>query len=116
MDFDTLLEELSFVLFDILKIECPYMSGNMNEHIEITNVGKDEATICVSAPAYDIKLWNEEKQIRYIGGEDYALDVNNYGGFFTHNYSMHWINRALDKACNIVAKENNGEVINNVGL
>lgn len=111
------------ILSFILESTCPVLSGNMKAHLEITEIGTNSITICVSAPFYDLNEWRKSGAIIYTGSPkkwpnmtDYALWVNDKGAFGKGNKSKHWINRVSYQAANLIANTIGAIVINNLDL
>ena len=114
---DTLYQELTMLVYTTLRLDCPIMSGNMQNHIDFEEIGNDFARIGISGPSYDVETWKRTGQIEYNGKYDYAVSVNEVGAFMGRSQrSKHWVNKSLVKACRIVAQEYNAEVIVNVEL
>mgnify|MGYP003571265032 CR=1 FL=1 len=112
-----MFEELYNLIFTSLFFNSPILSGNMKAHIKITSIDDKKATLVIEAPNYDLKLWNKDKTIVYTGVNkygltDYAYNVNKYGAFGKHNKSEGWVNRTLLNACQTIANQYGGEVIN----
>ena len=117
MKDENLFDELTMLVFSVLKIECPVLSGNMASHIEMEDLQKDFARISVSGPSYDLKKWRKEGIIEYTGDFDYAVSVNNVGAFGGRSTkSKHWANRAIVKACRAIGHIYDAEVIVDVEL
>ena len=113
---DHLVEQIAYLVKEMLDINCPVMSGNMQDTIEVKSVEHDKAKIVINAPTFDVGLWQSTGQIRYTHNGSYATSVNEFGGFHSNNKSKHWVNRAIYNACMIIANENDGEVILDVEL
>lgn len=114
---DSLHEELTMLVMSSLEIDCPVLSGNMASHIATEEMGNGFSRIGISGPSYDLKEYNKTGRIVYNGRYDYAISVNNVGAFNgTSVKSRHWANRAVEKACRIIASKYNAEVIVNVEL
>ena len=97
----------------------PILSGNMKNNIRLISVEDKEIVFMIAAPQYDLKKWQKEKIISFTGEmPDYAVFVNDTGGFGTHNRSEHWVNRALYELCYELkrAKGNNVEIQNTLEL
>lgn len=113
MTIDEAEEKLQASIYQNLVMNSPILSGNMKSFIRLGEFG----SIIISAPFYDEKLWKTKKQIVHTGKTingytDYAEWVNDYGGYFTHNKSEHWVNRTINQCCEQIAKEIGGVVIN----
>lgn len=114
---DTLYEELAMLVFTGLQLDCPVLSGNMQNHIEYEEVGSDFTRICVSAPSYELNTWKKTGKIKYTNEYDYAVSVNNVGAFMGRSTkSKHWANKSIVKSCRAIAQNYNAEVIVNVEL
>ena len=114
---DTLYQELTMLIYTVLQLDCPVMSGNMQEHINYEQVENDFSRISISAPSYDVEWWKRTKQIEYTGEYDYAVSVNNVGAFMGKSTkSKHWVNKSIVKACEAIAPSYNAEVIVDVEL
>ena len=115
---DTLFAELKSLVHEVVKLDCPILSGNMKAYIKIESIGQNEMTISISAPSYDLKKWKKTGVIQHTGEYDYAISVNKLGAFWGRSRkSQYWLNKSLNKACNIVAANNEGvEVVNELEL
>lgn len=115
---DTLFAELKSLVHEVVKLDCPILSGNMKTYIKVESIGQKEMTISISGPSYDFNKWKKTGIIQHTGEYDYAISVNKLGAFFGRSQkSKHWLNKALNKACNIVAANNEGvEIINELEL
>ena len=114
---DSLHEELTMLVMSSLEIDCPVLSGNMSSHIEMEEMNNGFARISISGPSYDLKEYRKTGRIVYTNEYDYAISVNNVGAFNGRSTrSQHWANRALDKACRIIASKYNAEVVVDVEL
>lgn len=120
---NTTVQKLYTLLDEDLYLSCPVLSGNMRHHIAINAVGIDdnEVTLCISAPFYDKKEWEENRRIVFTGKSvdgktDYAYWVNTIGPFGRGGRDVHWVNRAIYETCQIIANEIGAEVINELPL
>lgn len=114
---DTLFNELMSLVYTTLKLDCPVLSGNMQNHIEYEEVSTNFARIGVSGPSYDFEKWVKTGVIEHTNQYDYAVSVNNVGAFMGRNTrSKHWANRSIVKACRAVAFKYGAEVVVNVEL
>ena len=121
MKYDNLHEELTMLISSTLLLDCPRLSGNMVSHIKMDELSDDFARISISAPVYDVALWQKTGEIKYIkrfyNETDYAVSVNNVGAFWGKSTkSKHWANKSVVKACRIIASKYGAEVIVNVEL
>lgn len=117
MPKDTLYEELTMLVFTALQLDCPVMSGNMQNHIEYEEFGTNFCRIGVSGPSYDIPLWKSTGTIEHDGKYDYAISVNDVGAFMGRSTkSRHWANKSIVKSCKTIARLYDAEVIVNVEL
>lgn len=108
-------QELIVLIYSTLLIDCPVLSGNMQHHIEWEEVGHDFARIVIKGPSYDIHKWMTTGEIERDGKYDYAVSVNEVGAFNGRSKkSKHWVDKAIDKACNTIASIYGAEVIRNV--
>lgn len=115
------LEKLYNLINSNLLINCPVLSGNMKNGIQIKSVNDDEVVIVIDAKFYDNEYWKKTKKIFHTGktinGMDgYAFWVNQSGAFGRHNQSEGWVNRVLLGACDTIANEIGGEVIDELQL
>jgi len=113
--------KLAFLLNWTLSDNSPILSSNMRQGIKLKSIGENEITIEIKAPFYDMKEWKKTKKIQHTGKiingkTDYAMWVNELGGFATGNESMHWVNRAVNKAVDTIANELDAEKINELPL
>lgn len=101
-----------------LLISSPFLSGNMRLHIEQISQKDKEAVFKISAPRYDMEKWAKEGIIVHTGEQpDYAIWVNEMGGFGSHNKSEHWVNRAVYQICSeLKATRKNVTIINELNL
>ena len=116
----SLEQQLQFLCFYNLLINCPILSGSMKKHVELGFDGNN-LQIVIDAPFYDMKQWKKTGQIIYTGAVKngftaYAYWVNEVGAFGRHNKSEHWVNRALNEACLIMANQIGAVVINGLPL
>lgn len=117
MDEKNLFDELTTLVYSVLKIECPVLSGSMSSHIEMEDLQKKFARISISGPSYDLRKWQKEGIIEYTGKYDYAVSVNNVGAFGGRSTkSKHWANRAIVNACRTIGQIYDAEVIVDVEL
>lgn len=123
MEDVNILMKIANLVMTELSINCPVLSGNMKSHIEITEIGDDEITICISAPFYDLKEWKKSGVINYIGSPkkypnftDYAMWVNKMGAFGRHNKSQYWANRAVYNSASTIANEMDAILVNRLPL
>lgn len=117
MKQENLFNELTMLVFSTLKIDCPILSGNMFNNIEMEDLQKDFARIGISGPSYDLKKWRQEGIIEHTGLYDYAVSVNNVGAFNGKSKkSKHWANRSIVNACRVIGQIYNAEVIIDVEL
>ena len=109
---------LSSKLLPRLIISSPFMSGSMRLHIENVYLSDTEAAFKISAPQYDMEKWINEGIIVYTGQTpDYAVWVNELGGFGSHNKSEHWVNRAVYEICSeLKAIKKNVVIVNELPL
>lgn len=114
METLTVLTRLGSMLSDELIARCPIMSGNMRSSIESIVVTDNELQIVINAKPYDIKRWKDTGQIVFKSGKDYALDVERFGGFFSFNKSMGWVERTIEQVVNAIASSVNAEVVYNL--
>lgn len=106
----TELRKLSEFARSILESVTPVLSGNMQQHIaksKLVDVSFSKITFCIEAPFYDLPRWEKEGVIvhtgkSYKGITDYANWVNKSGAFGKKNASMHWVNRALFQAAQMI--------------
>lgn len=116
----TIAEKLRFTCFYNLIMQSPVLSGSMQAHIQL-GYGNDGFEIVIDAPFYDQKEFRKHKQLIYTGEVKYGKTayaewVNELGAFGRHNKSEHWVNRVLNEACQVVAAEVGGIVINELPL
>ena len=109
------VEKIHVLLFNNLLMSSPILSGNMKSNIK-QEVLTDGTQIIIDAPFYDFKTWVDTGAIvqtgEIIDGQlAYAYDVNQYGGFGTHNKSEGWVNRAILQVVRTIANEIGAEVI-----
>ena len=114
MDYKEIEEYARSSLFWNLIKESPILSGSMQYHIQM-GYGNDGYEIIIEAPFYDMKKWQKDKTLVYTGEShngvtDYALSVNEAGGFGRHNASEGWVNRCVNYVCRDVAQKYNGVV------
>lgn len=114
MDLSEIKEFAKNALYYNLVLESPVLSGSMQYHIQ-QGYGADGYEIIIEAPFYDGKRWEKDHVLVYTGEThngktDYAFDVNEYGAFFRHNKSEHWVNRVINAVCNNIAQKFNGIV------
>lgn len=115
-----LMEKLYTLVNSTLYLDCPVLSRSMKRHIEIKEISDHKVIIEIEAPFYDLNIWRKEHRVKYTGKSingftDYAYWVNKYGAFGTHNKSEHWVNRALDDSCKVIANEFGATLINKLG-
>lgn len=105
------LQQYSTMLKLYLEQLAPVLSGNTAREIimaELVTVSDNEVTFCISAPYYDMKRWQETGAIIHTGTNvngktDYANEVNEAGGFGSHNESEHWVYRVCDMVARTIA-------------
>ena len=113
---DDVVEILHSLLYNVLIIESPVLSGSMKSMIQTGMDTPSERQIIIDAPFYDLKKWNEDKTVVYTGSiiqgrTAYAEWVNRLGGFATHNKSEKWVNRAIHEVVDAIASQIGAEVI-----
>ena len=113
METEKIVEKIHTLLLSNLQFNSPVLSGNMKAHIKENG----DREIVIEAPFYDIKKWRETGAIvltnKVIYGKtDYAVWVNQLGGFATHNKSQHWVNDTILSVVNTIANEIGAEIIN----
>lgn len=106
-----MFEELVLLVFNCLRMDCPVLSGNMQQHIDIETIGNRYTKIVVSGPSYDQKTFRKTGQIVLTNEYDYAIAVNSMGAFGKHNKSEKWVNRSLLRTCQVVAGGYGAKVI-----
>ena len=118
-----LVEKLHTLLSTNLVAQCPYLSGNMVNHISTSYIRDNTSRIMIKAPFYDTNRFRKEGVIvpikppeKYKDMRNYALWVNEFGGFATHNKSEHWVNRACYDTVKAIADEIGAVVINKLPL
>ena len=109
---DNIVEKLHSLLYTVLTLESPVLSGNMKMHIKSPN----EREIVIDAPFYDMKKWEKDKIIVHTGEiidgrTAYAEWCNRLGAFNSHNKSEKWVNRAVLEAAYAIANEIGATVI-----
>lgn len=114
MDFSEIKEFLRNALYFNLITDSPILSGSMQYHIQL-GYGADGYEIIIEAPFYDMKEWEKRKVLVYTGEShngttDYAVSVNESGGFGRHNASEHWVNRCINAVCQEIATKFGGVV------
>lgn len=115
------LEKLYNLVYTTLLASCPYLSGNMANGIYYKEISDNKVQIVIEAKYYDVQQFKKTGAIIYTnqnknGKTDYSADVNKAGGFFTHNKSEHWVNRACYNASYVIANEIGAELINELPL
>ena len=114
---DSLFVELTNLVKTALELDCPILSGNMKDHIELENVNENNALISISGPSYDVHYWEKTGIIKYTGDYDYAVSVNGVGAFGGKSTkSKHWVNKSIVKTCQIIASKYGAKVIIDVEL
>lgn len=118
---DNPLVALADVIGIMLENLSPKLSGNMKEHIEVTEVTENSITLCISAKFYDLNEYNKSKNIIYTGKSyngitDYAMWVNDKGAFGSQNKSMHWVNRICYNGANLIGNTIGAIVVNQLDL
>ncbi len=115
------LEKLYTLVNSSLLLHCPYLSGNMLNSIALSYIHEDSIRLRINAKFYDVNKFNKDGIIEFTGKNyngitNYAMWVNEFGGFFSHNNSMYWVNRAVYNAVQTIANEIGATVINELPL
>lgn len=110
------LQRLVTQVFYQVKWNSPFLSGNMRGHIEVKPISDTEMQIIIEAPPYDLDEFmnNPFHPIIYIGGDDYAYEVNYKTGGFSGKHK-NWVESNVIMACEAVAALYNGEVKSEIG-
>ena len=111
------IEKLQSLLFNQLLVNCPYLSGNMLNNISVKPLSDKKVEITISAKFYDVDLFKNKGVIKFTnenhnGITNYAMWVDNYGGFFSHNKSENWITNTVADCCNVIGNEIGAKVDN----
>ena len=106
-----MLERLAYQIVTELKLNSPYLSGNMRAHITMKRINQNQVEIAIEAPPYDINAFFNSpfRPIIYIDGKDYAYDVNYKTGGFSGKH-LNWVENNMIEACEAVASIYNAEV------
>lgn len=93
------------LVFNCLRMDCPVLSGNMQQHIDIETIGNRYTKIVVSGPSYDFQTWKRTKEIIPTHEYDYAIWVNENrtNMFGKTNKSRHWVNDSIRRTCQVVS-------------
>lgn len=105
---DDIVEMIHSLLYNILVIESPVLSGSMKSMIQSGMEDPSTRELIIDAPFYDVKRWEKDRTIVYTGDviqgrTAYAEWVNRLGGFGTHNKSEEWVNRAVHEVVDAIA-------------
>ncbi len=105
------LQRLATQVLYQLRFNSPFLSGNMRAHIEMKVKNDNEVEIVIEAPPYDLNEFmnNPFHPIIYIGGDDYAYEVNYKTGGFSGKHK-NWVESNTIMACEAVAALYGGEV------
>ena len=115
------LEKLYTLVNSSLLLHCPYLSGNMLNSIALSYIHEDSIRLRINAKFYDVNKFKKDGIIEFTGENhngitNYAMWVNEFGGFFSRNNSMYWVNRAVYDAVQTIANEIGATVINELPL
>lgn len=116
-----MFDKLHSLIYTNLMLQTPVLSGNMQRHINVGQIGSAYGEIIIDAPFYDMKAFKKTGAVVHTGKSvkgktAYAEWVNKSGAFGRHNKSEHWVNRTLYECCLAVANEVGGIVINELPL